>query len=396
MARTPKRDGAAFGFNPGEAPDYKGSQLTLDLGVTGLRSFAGFVREEWVPNLIGRQGATVYREMLDSSPVVGAVMFAIAGVMRKAEWRVIAASDKGDDQKSVEFVTSLMHDMSGTWEDFITEALSMLGYGYSFHEIVYKRRHGERPKRSNFAGSKHDDGLIGWRRLPIRSQDTILKWYFDDNGQVLGAQQQPWVGHLVDIPIEKALLFRPTLHKHNPEGRALDPDTPVPTPDGWRRLDDLAEGSKVFDENGRIRYVTARADWDDRPCYRVTFGDGTSIIADANHQWVTQNLYERTKAKPGKVRTTAEIAKSVKASGGSSNHAIGWASALDYPEQLLPIDPYVLGLWLGDGHSRAATITCHADDIEETTALIEAAGYPVEAKTNGVADGLGRLIRFYG
>jgi hypothetical protein len=221
MARTPKREAEAFGFNPGEAPDLKGVQLTMDLGVTGLRQFNGWVREDWVPNLIGRQGATVYREMLDSSPVVGAVMFAIMGVMRKAEWRVISATDKPEGDENVEFVTSLMHDMSHSWEDFVVEALSMLGYGYSLHEIVYKRRNGERPKRSKFGGSNEDDGRIGWRRLPIRSQDTILKWYFDGNGQILGFQQQPWVGHLVDIPIEKALLFRPTQHKGNPEGRSI-------------------------------------------------------------------------------------------------------------------------------------------------------------------------------
>jgi hypothetical protein len=68
---------------------------------------------------------------------------------------------------------------------------------------------------------KFNDGLIGWSRLPIISQDTILKWFFDEKGEILGLTQQPWIGQLVDIPIEKAMLFRPIHHKNNPEGRSV-------------------------------------------------------------------------------------------------------------------------------------------------------------------------------
>ena len=387
----------------GNIPVLTSGMAFRDYGSYGLRQFSGWVREEYLPDLVGRNGARAYREMLDGSAVIGGMMFAIQQTMRKVEWRVEPANDTAEAKAEAEFVESLMDDMSHTWEDFVAEALSMLGYGYAPHEIVYKRRMGPRPDSrpgprpvQDRASSKFSDGRIGWRRLPIRGQDTVLKWFFDVNGQIKGLTQQPYVGTLIDIPIEKLLLFRPTAHKNNPEGRALDPETMIPTPDGWRKLDDLDEGDKVFDEAGRIRYVTARADWDDRPCYRVIFGDGTSIIADANHQWVTTTLAERSKRKAPQVRTTAEIASSVKTGMGSSNHGIAWASALDYPAQVLPLDPYVLGMWLGDGHSRAAMITCHADDLAETIALVEAAGYPVEAKTNGDTNGQGRLIRFYG
>ena len=179
-------------------------------------------------------------------------------------------------------------------------------------------------------------------------------------------------------------------------GKAIPLDTSIPTPDGWRIMDDLQPGDKVFDECGRIRYVTARADWQDRPCYRVEFGDGCSIIADANHQWVTRSLYERNKDRPAKARTTADIAATLKTSIGSSNHSVEWAAALDYPAQLLPLDPYYLGLWLGDGTSLNSDIACHADDAAETVALIEACGYSAEVKPNGVEGCLGRSIKVLG
>jgi hypothetical protein len=222
--KTPEMSGGSWG----PPPNFSSSMLLADIGSTGLRAFGGYVREDYIPNLVGRQGATIYREMLDNSPIIGAVMFVILGTMRKVEWRCEAVDDSGPAQQAMEFADGLRFDMSHTWENFITEVLSMIGYGYSFHEIVYKRRLGPQPHHRNgpYPGlerpsSKFDDGLLGWARLPIRSQDTILKWFFDENGGILGLTQQPWLGRLVDIPIEKAMLFRPIHHKNNPEGRSV-------------------------------------------------------------------------------------------------------------------------------------------------------------------------------
>ena len=198
-----------------------------DYASYGLRQYSGWIREEFLPQLIGRQAARVYREMLDNSSTVGAMMFAIQQAVRKVSWRIEAPLDGEGPETEVEFVESLRKDMSHTWEDFIIEALSMLGYGFSVHELVYKRRLGIKPERRKRDGtdyspsSKYDDGRIGWRRLPIRGQDTVLKWFFDKNGQVRGVTLQPWVGSLIDIAIEKILLFRPSLHKNNPEGRSI-------------------------------------------------------------------------------------------------------------------------------------------------------------------------------
>src|SRR5258708_8721133 len=71
------------------------------------------------------------------------------------------------------------------------------------------------------AKSEYDDGKVGWRRMPGRSQDTIIKWFFDRNGQAKGVTQQPWVGPLIDMPIDKAILHRPTHYKSNPKLRSI-------------------------------------------------------------------------------------------------------------------------------------------------------------------------------
>lgn len=219
MAPRRTKDPMLGGGAVGKPPELARSQIFDDIGSYGLRAYSGYVRDEFLPQLSGRQAQRVYREMLDNSAVVGAIIFAITQAMRKVTWRVEPASDKPEAKQAAEFVQSLMDDMSGTWEDFISECLSMLGYGFAVHEIIYKRRRGRQsPARPS---SKYDDGKIGWRRLPIRGQDTIIKWFFDPNGQVQGVTQQPWAGPMIDIPIEKFLLFRPAQHKGSPEGRSV-------------------------------------------------------------------------------------------------------------------------------------------------------------------------------
>jgi hypothetical protein len=208
------------GGSVGSFPAMTAGMEFQDVGSLGLRAFSGWVREEFLPQLQGRQAAQKYREMIDNSPVIGAINFAITGTMRKVEWRVNPADDSGEAQEMAEFVESCMDDMSHSWEDLMVENLSMLGYGFAPHEIVYKKRDG-RDVPEGTAKSNYDDGRIGWRRIPIRGQDTVIKWFFDPNGEIKGMTQQPWAGPLIDIPIEKMLLFRPSQHKGNPEGKSI-------------------------------------------------------------------------------------------------------------------------------------------------------------------------------
>jgi hypothetical protein len=214
------------------APELNYGMAFRDYASYGLRQYGGWIREEFLTELTGREAARTFREMADNSSVVGSMVFAILQAMRKVTWRTIPANDSSAAKTEAEFADGLRTDMSHTWEDFVIEALSMLIYGFSAHEIVYKRRLGPARPTHKYVGDGHEtddlppgsdfkDGRIGWRRLPIRGQDTVLKWFFDQNGQVRGLTQQPWIGTLIDLPIEKMLLFRPTQHKNNPEGKSI-------------------------------------------------------------------------------------------------------------------------------------------------------------------------------
>jgi len=193
----------------------------IELGATGLKRTAGYVDEEFLPQLKGRKAVQVYREMADNDPIVGSLLFAVDRLLRQVQWRVEPASQKAEDKQAAEFVEQCMQDMSTTWDDVITEILSMLPYGWSWHEVVYKRRVGpwekDPKKRSRFS-----DNRIGWRKIPIRAQETFQRWVFDESGGIKAFVQIPPPKYQsVIIPIEKSLLFRVSTAKGNPEGRSF-------------------------------------------------------------------------------------------------------------------------------------------------------------------------------
>jgi len=145
-------------------------------------------------------------------------------------------------------------------------------------------------------------------------------------------------------------------------GKALALDTPLPTPDGWTAMGDIDVGATLFDENGETcTVVAATSVMLGRPCHRVHFSDDTEIIADADHEWQTRSLAKHYKMG---VRTTAEIAATISTrTDGARNHSVPVAGPLQQPNRELPIHPYVLGIWLGDGHSTSGRITCGYEDL---------------------------------
>ncbi len=160
------------------------------------------------------------------------------------------------------------------------------------------------------------------------------------------------------------------------EGKALALDTPVPTPLGWRTMGDLEPGDHVFDEGGApTRVVAATPPMLGRPCREVLFSDGTRLVADAAHQWLTVDKNGRRRGRlRAAVRTTDEIARTLQVRG-ERNHHVPLAGPAQYSPRLdLPIEPYTLGAWLGDGTTTKAEITCFDTEI---LAQISGDGYPV-------------------
>ena len=183
-------------------------------------------------------------------------------------------------------------------------------------------------------------------------------------------------------------------------GKALALDTPIPTPTGWTTMGDIHVGDAVIDGQGRPCRVTfATAVMYDRPCYEVVFDDGSTIVADADHQWFASDLasdsfggtqYRAARAAtspqfrdqgahrrlPRVVTTQQMVDEGVHAGAdGRPNWHLPLTRPLDLPEADLAVEPYVLGCWLGDGETIGSVTTIGDQDEERVRAELTGAGY---------------------
>ncbi|MDP9417628.1 MAG: replicative DNA helicase [Actinomycetota bacterium] len=163
-------------------------------------------------------------------------------------------------------------------------------------------------------------------------------------------------------------------------GKALALDTPLPTPSGWTTMGAVQVGDSLLAADGTpTRVVAATEVLPGRPCYEVEFSDGSVIVADAGHQWLTDTRASRRSARAARtgdnryrnqrtfasVKTTAELAATLRCNTGVRrlNHSVSTARPLKLPDASLPVPPYVLGAWLGDGHSAGARLTTADPEI---------------------------------
>lgn len=172
-------------------------------------------------------------------------------------------------------------------------------------------------------------------------------------------------------------------------GKALALDTPINTPDGWKTMKDVHIGDYVYSVDGKPTRVIAESGiFTGHDCYRVTFEDHSEIVADAEHIWtvVTKNSRREFNRECKRFKgwykpeyrekkgyfdvTTEEMAKNFyklrrDGKGIEYKYRVPMSKPIDYPERRQPLNPYVLGLWLGDGDSDAARMNVGAGDIEE-------------------------------
>ena len=193
----------------------------VEVGTTGLNRQGGMIDQEWLRQLQGARAYRTYTEMRDNDAVVGAILYAIETLIRQVEWTVKPAEDTHEAREAAQFLESCLVDMAVDWETFLSEVLTMLPYGYSLFETVYKLRGGPDQDDERYK-SRYDDGRIGWRKFAVRGQDTIERWEFSEEGTVEGAYQNaPPTYSSVLIPMDKCLLFRTKVERNNPEGRSL-------------------------------------------------------------------------------------------------------------------------------------------------------------------------------
>lgn len=215
--------------------------------------------------------------------------------------------------------------------------------------------------------------------------DPKVEWYF-----IIGQKRvdkKDWVGKYIPIvPMIGEETVIDGIMDRKGHARALrDPqrmlnywaplslNTPLPTPDGWTTMGDVNTGDWLLDEKGQPVQVAGVSPVHlHRQCYQVEFDDGTHIIADAEHKWTVEERGKRKTAGTewhNKTITTKELTP--------KKHFIYTAAPLALPAADLPVHPYLLGAWLGDGDSNEIRITSGKGDIDNMRDNLAKCGYAV-------------------
>jgi deoxycytidine triphosphate deaminase len=238
----------------------------------------------------------------------------------------------------------------------------------------------------------YDDALLQPSSVDVRV-DRFFRVFRNNRASFIDVKREQDLTELVEIDGDEPFILHPgefvlgsTLERvrlpddlvARLEGKALALDTEVPTPGGWRTMGSLEIGDLVFTDEGQPTVVVAATPpMTSRPCREVVFSDGTSVLCDAQHQWVTvTKTHRRNSVLREQVVTTDEIARTLRV-GDEWNHHVSLTRRVEYPERELPIDPYVLGVWLGDGTTTKAEVTSADEPILREIAM---AGYGVAAQ----------------
>lgn len=193
-----------------------------ELGVSGLDRYTGRVPDE--PEFLGREWIETIIKMKQSDPVIGAVLKIIKLIISAIPVSVEPSDEHdADSVRIARYTTTMLHDMDRPFIEVIGDIASMIDFGWSVMEPVYKKRRGPKPRP--YAGapspepSKHDDGLIGWAGWYPRGQATLWKWIIDGRGHTTHFQQfSPYGGGIITLPLDRVMLFRTEAYLDNPEG----------------------------------------------------------------------------------------------------------------------------------------------------------------------------------
>ena len=196
-----------------------------EMGYNGLAVSAGRINEEIKTELQFPNSIITYKQMSYDSMIASALSY-YEHMMLKAKFSFLPHPLADETQKEyTSFLQECIGDMEHSWQDFIQEVSSMNTYGFCVNEIVLR-------KRLHSKGSKYNDGKIGIKKLPIRSQDSISKWNYDKDQELVSLEQTvsrldssgrmalTVSGEPITIPRNKFLLFRLGKKKDSPVGES--------------------------------------------------------------------------------------------------------------------------------------------------------------------------------
>lgn len=253
----------------------------------------------------------------------------------------------------------------------------------------------------------HERGLR-WDETEAARNVAFFKELKHWKGKFAGTPMtlEPWQEHCIIAPLfgwmreklrsEGGIRRFRTAYIEIPRknGKQLDLNTPVPTPDGWKTVGELRVGDMLFDERGQQCRITDLYPVQESPeSYELEFSNGERIKACSDHLWVTSTRVKNPgngragiKSKEGEninlpsAKTTRQIYETQRYGVRNDvNHSVAMPGPLNLPDREFLIHPYALGAWLGDGHTDHACITCSEKDwfiVEE----IAATGEPVKRR----------------
>ncbi|WP_172428782.1 phage portal protein family protein [Azospirillum brasilense] len=202
---------------------------------------------------------------MTKDPTIAAMLFALTALFRSVSWRIEASGDTPAHREARDFVDGvLFEDMEHTWEDFVADSVTMFPYGFAPFEMVYRKRTGTPKGADPLAGSQYNDGKIGLRKIALRSQDTVARWWFDEQSDdLLGLYQlDPVRCREVQIPMERLVLIRTTPNRGNPEGKSIL--EPAVRPYTALRMFENAEASVAVRAGGLVTLEIPVGDYNDQ------------------------------------------------------------------------------------------------------------------------------------
>jgi intein/homing endonuclease len=298
--------------------------------------------------------------------------------------------DRAAVEKVIRLVVTSIEDIEVTVEgvqDRVEIALMRVSPKVAKHYIIYRE---ERAKKRALVSKKPD---------PKAVSDYIHAGKYARHRADLGRREvyAETVDRDKDMHIRKFPELRDQIeeafgyvHRQQilPSMRSLENSTPIPTPDGWKSVGEIQVGDMIFDSDGRQTKVLRLQKFQDIELYDVFFSDGSVLRASADHLWVTSTLDDRIAGGRTRTVTTEQIVKTLRQGSGSSkypwkyNHAVWNPKPIHTDAKVLPLDPYILGLWLGDGYSHGGQFACDQKDAEIPEAYAKA-GFPITAPGEG-------------
>lgn len=150
--------------------------------------------------------------------------------------------------------------------------------------------------------------------------------------------------------------------------KGLPLDTPILTLKGWKSMGTVSKGDIIFDKDGKETVIKNVSEIHNKKCLKINFDNSESIVADYEHKWLIS--FKNGKSRKEEIMSTQQLQDYIKQYSDDFDRIQSYKTLrilnpkpLNNKDKILPIDPYVLGIWLGDGHKACGMVTNMNDDV---------------------------------